>query len=277
MIMRASFCQNLRFLTSFYPSIADVCRRIGINRQQFNKYLNGYSQPSASNLKKICDFFGVEDFEINLPHEDFKEIINGKPQEEAISISFVGQSSLQALFEDKVKELGRYCGFYYSYRYSFSEPHLILKSLILLQELDGVVISKRFERFTEDGNQEEFTSVSKYHGYVTLLHDRVFIVEAGRLKEEEIGETILYPSFRNQTLWLSGLHTGVSTRDDRRIGSAQVLFQYLGRSGDRYEMLKGCGRFSLTDKNIPTKVQNYFSRDDVYNSTQSALIFAEPL
>mgnify|MGYP001972390984 CR=1 FL=1 len=40
-------------------SIAAVCRRVGINRQQFNKYLAGAVRPSRHNMRRICDFFGV--------------------------------------------------------------------------------------------------------------------------------------------------------------------------------------------------------------------------
>ena len=37
---------NLSLLCTYYDSIAQVCRLIGINRQRFNKYLNGTAFPS---------------------------------------------------------------------------------------------------------------------------------------------------------------------------------------------------------------------------------------
>ena len=55
---------NLTFACSFLPSIALVCRRIGINRQQFNKYLSGRVRPSRHNMRKICEFFGVTEGEL---------------------------------------------------------------------------------------------------------------------------------------------------------------------------------------------------------------------
>ncbi|WP_315983591.1 helix-turn-helix transcriptional regulator [Aliamphritea spongicola] len=51
-----NFSTNLQFLCGFYSSISEVCRRLEINRQQFNRYLNGKAFPSFKNLKKICDF-----------------------------------------------------------------------------------------------------------------------------------------------------------------------------------------------------------------------------
>src|SRR5437762_953001 len=62
---------NLRHLCAHYGSVAEVCRRAGINRQQFNKYLNGSSAPSLRNLRRISTFFGVDEYEITLAHEDF--------------------------------------------------------------------------------------------------------------------------------------------------------------------------------------------------------------
>ena len=62
---------NLKLLCSHYRSIAEVCRKLSINRAQFNKYLSGQSRPTAHNLKRICDFFGVESYELGLPGEQF--------------------------------------------------------------------------------------------------------------------------------------------------------------------------------------------------------------
>ena len=64
---------NLKLLCSHYRSIAEVCRKLGINRAQFNRYLGGQSRPTAHNLKRICDFFGVEAYELGLPGEQFAQ------------------------------------------------------------------------------------------------------------------------------------------------------------------------------------------------------------
>ena len=65
------FTANLKFLCGHYKSVADVCRRLKINRQQFNKYLGGHSAPSQYNLRKICEFFGVDEGEILASHDAF--------------------------------------------------------------------------------------------------------------------------------------------------------------------------------------------------------------
>ena len=75
------FCENLRMLCTYYRSVADVCRKLNVNRAQFNRYLNGTSKPSSHTLERICDFFGVEPAEIYLPREHFHQIIQVRPKQ----------------------------------------------------------------------------------------------------------------------------------------------------------------------------------------------------
>jgi transcriptional regulator with XRE-family HTH domain len=68
--------KHLGYACSLYPSIAHVCRRIGINRQQFNKYLAGRARPSRSNMRRICNFFGVTEAELLTEPPRFSELIS---------------------------------------------------------------------------------------------------------------------------------------------------------------------------------------------------------
>src|SRR5437868_15480067 len=78
---QSEFCANLRTLCSYYRSVADVCRKLNVNRAQFNRYLNGSSRPSSYTIERICDFFGVEPAEIYLSHDHFQQIIKVVPKQ----------------------------------------------------------------------------------------------------------------------------------------------------------------------------------------------------
>ncbi len=58
--LRAMFGQNLRQLVASEPTVADLCRRLGINRSQFNRYLQGEAFPRPDILHRICAHFGVD-------------------------------------------------------------------------------------------------------------------------------------------------------------------------------------------------------------------------
>jgi transcriptional regulator with XRE-family HTH domain len=62
-----NFTANLKRVASYYPSISEMCRKLEINRHQFMKYLSGASFPSRYTMRRICDFFGVDEYEILLP------------------------------------------------------------------------------------------------------------------------------------------------------------------------------------------------------------------
>ncbi len=58
--LRNVFGSNLRRLARSYPSVSALCRQLGINRTQFNRYLSGESYPRPDVLDQICRFFGVD-------------------------------------------------------------------------------------------------------------------------------------------------------------------------------------------------------------------------
>lgn len=58
--LRAVFGANLRSLSASAPSIAGLCRELGINRTQFNRYLTGEAFPRPDVLHHICRFFDVD-------------------------------------------------------------------------------------------------------------------------------------------------------------------------------------------------------------------------
>ena len=61
------------FCCDHYRSVSEVCRRLRLNRQQFNRYLAGSTAPSRHNHRRISDFFGLEEHELLMPHEAFAE------------------------------------------------------------------------------------------------------------------------------------------------------------------------------------------------------------
>ncbi|MFN4155975.1 MAG: helix-turn-helix domain-containing protein [Paracoccaceae bacterium] len=58
--LRMILGDNLRKLCSDTPSISALCRTIGVNRTQFNRYLTGAAFPRPDVLFRICRHFGVD-------------------------------------------------------------------------------------------------------------------------------------------------------------------------------------------------------------------------
>ena len=58
-LLAVNFAANLRFLCERSVSISDICRKMKINRQQFNKYMSGLHIPSMQNRRIIAKYFGL--------------------------------------------------------------------------------------------------------------------------------------------------------------------------------------------------------------------------
>ena len=75
-----TFKDNLRLLCSYYKSIFEVCRRLGINRPQFNRYLSGINHPASNKMRRFYEFFGVEYYEILLLHQQVLQLVQMRPK-----------------------------------------------------------------------------------------------------------------------------------------------------------------------------------------------------
>jgi transcriptional regulator with XRE-family HTH domain len=97
---------NLRYLCGYHRSVAEVCRRVAINRQQFNKYLAGANMPSDYNLRKICQFFEVDPGSLFNPHAKFVAGYEGS-RSALTAASWLPDGGL---FPPSDERLRKYCG-----------------------------------------------------------------------------------------------------------------------------------------------------------------------
>ncbi|MDA7946372.1 MAG: helix-turn-helix domain-containing protein [Hyphomicrobiaceae bacterium] len=273
----AAVAENLRLLTSYYKSVAEACRQLGINRQQFNKYLSGHTAPSRHTLQRICDFFGVEDYELLLPADEFRELVALKPSRASgpVANGPAYMDHIDRLIHASRGDAERYCGYYFAYRYSFSDSGALQKSLVRFWREDERILSKRVERFQDRDGEEVAPFLCKYLGTLLLLRDRIYVIEYDALRRQEVSQTILYPGYRSRLTWLSGLNMGVSTRDDRRIGCGRVLYQHLGRTIDLRRALGQLGKFETDSDQVPDMVRETLCEG--VSGSPSDMLFAVPL
>ena len=236
------FPKNLRLLCDYYPSIADVCRRLGINRSQFNKYLGNKCLPSRYMLKRICDFFGLEQFEIGLPHEQFRRIITVRSQlhgQAQDTDQAVHQGPINQLLAESHDRLTRYLGFYHEYYFSMSYPGLVLCGLVRLFADNGAIYYRRYERLVRPGDRGPLLRCD-YHGMANFLSDRIFLTDYESLTRNEITQSVLYPSYQCRVSRLTGLKLGVSAAPSRPPMTCRVLWDYLGGTVRLRQALARC-------------------------------------
>jgi len=247
--MHEDFARNLRLLCSYYRSVAEVCRRLDINRPQFNRYLSGRYRPSAHTLRRFCAFFGVEEHEILMPSAQFERLVQVRPRPAAQT----APSSPEAADLARLKEIGtagleKYLGYYFETYLSMACPGRLLRTLVCLEKHDGRVYYQRTERLIEHPREKAYHGI--YRGLAHFLTDRIFLADYETLTGLEMTQTILFPSFKNRVTRLTGLKLGVSGSGERMPCCARVVYEYLGHTIDVRRALRLCGLYEIDDERV---------------------------
>ncbi len=163
---RDVFGQNLRVLVSDFPSVSDVCRQLGVNRAQFNRYLNGESYPRPDTLKVICDFFQTDARILVEPLSAVRQRLPDLLTHPVISDYANPEMSL-------VPEDALPSGFYRFSRQSFLYPELVAINLLFIFRRDQYTFVKGLEArrsFIDQGLPLDIQSRT-FKGFVQRMED----------------------------------------------------------------------------------------------------------
>ncbi len=136
--LRGIFGANLRQLALKYTSIAGLCRQLGINRTQFNRYLSGESFPRPDVLHRICQFFGVDARILLEPVNSIQPVRDDLFNHPEIA-EFLGNGSI-TIKEDEFPS-----GFYRFSRPSFVDNALFVVGLVYVFRKDGHSFIRGYE------------------------------------------------------------------------------------------------------------------------------------
>lgn len=253
----ADFVANLKLACSYFPSVSAVSRKVGINRQQFMRYLSGESFPSRHNLRKLCDFFGVDEYELLMPGNQFRNLLRlKKDREEGHSKLPPLLPGLLELAQRQRTELSKNLGYFNAYYLSASRPGWVLKSLIHIYEWEDYTLYKRLERLRPHGGRGP-VELYKYSGVMCAIGDRLHLMDQETLTGSELTHTILYPSYRNRVTLLMGLTMGVSGNDAHRPSASRIVLEYAGNKVHLRKAIAECGLFEMDSDMVPRAVQDY--------------------
>ncbi len=233
--------ENLRLLCSYGRSTSDVCRRAGINRQQFNKYLNGHARPSLSTLRRLADFFGVDDYEILLDAAEFRALIKRRPPrlgtdrshlEQAIDGLIAPSTQDHELFE-------HHEGYYHTYTYPDPGRGYYLRSLYRLYQEAGNWLVKSIDRRLD--TRFMLPATLKYEGIALEGHKRIVLYEREQGVGRSLFATFLYASEHTEPTYLPGLMISLAPEGAHDITCVRTVWQYLGRKPNLRDALGKCG------------------------------------
>jgi len=260
--VETNLAANLKLLCSYSESISQSCRKMGMNRQQFSKYLNGSSMPSMQSLRKICDFFGVESEEITLPSELFNSLISSRERRQKpkniLDDSPQGKRHTRLLEEMMMltsEDINQYLGDYYYYYMTPSYIGHVSKGFARLSLKNGIGYSHFYER-TEPGQAMlNGYEIGKFVGVVFVLGERIQIIDYGVHCQRAISQTVLYGATKGSFSMLSGITLGVQGRSSRIPFSSRIVFERISDSIPLRQKLKAIGLFDINEEDISPVVK----------------------
>lgn len=257
---QTNFQRNLRLLTNYSISIAEVCRRLQINRQQFHRYLSGDARPSPRKMLKICDHFGVDESELLMDHAQFREIIAIRRHSGA-ALDPLGEFiiGLGKVNSRSTRQLESYLGFYYSYFRPVEFPDMVLRSLVSVFTRAGFVYVKTIENYS--AAKRRTRRILKHTGVMYHTGERIIVHEREAIVGQMMWTTILLPTRPDQASVMPGLTLGVSSGAKRDVACYRVIWEALGDPVNIRTALSGSGLYDLNSPVIPRDIRAAINND----------------
>lgn len=245
---QADLGANLRLLCSYGRSISAVCRQAKINRHQLQRYLTGTASPSLNSLRRLCDFFGVEEHEIFLPHRDFAALVKVRPPRLDRSRDRVSEFMAGFIEAQDMKLAARYVGYYHGYFQTNRQLPQVQRLLIRVAMEDNCLVTKTME-FYPSGTAG-LPRVVKYEGIAYPSRSTLTMIERRPQELTSTFFTILYGASEGELTYMSGLVLGVAPDTSRDIYTLRTCWRYLGRDINVRAALRACGQFPRDSEEI---------------------------
>ncbi len=225
--LRQVFGDNLRAFSRAYKSISEVCRALGINRTQFNRYLSGESFPRPDVLHRICTFFDVDARVLLEPLDDVQVGMAG----------LVSHPFLQDFFDGPTIEVPESLfpsGFYRFARQSFLDSSRFVMGLVLVKRKDGYTFLRGFEPRSALRAQglSTHTYTAEFRGMIMRQEEGVMAVVTHR-----DAMSCSFNFLAQDTSFQSNIWEGYASRTVREKVSARramrMVYEHLGSSPAR--------------------------------------------
>lgn len=251
---RKNLSENLQFLCRFRKSRSLVARDVGLNRQQFEKYLSGRSFPSSHILQRLASYFDVSfDGLISAP-DAFQASL---PDLE--NLNTPNQFSFADSGTEELAILRNYVGAFQTYFLNPAWPGKVQAGVVFIRE-EARQINTIFYNRTRDPDTNDLNR-SRLDGRMILRGERLFLLEKTRGAEDRFSETILYPPHRHSGKYLTGMSFGVTWRPHRVPFATRTIWQRLPPATDLRSTLQKCGIFGPDHRSLDPIVRKFMGED----------------
>lgn len=244
-----NFADNLRALCARHGSIAAVCRALGMNRQQFNKYLSGSTLPNVATLEKICGFFRIESESLFHDPAGFEKPKRAPPLA-GLPLHGLGLAA-GAIAGMQPATLRPGC--YHLYSLWPRDEGKCLREALFIQEKGGATLFTRFTKYRPVGQRQHYFLSGRHDGMVLETHNMRFLLSLNR---KGCGEVSLISIGAENALsqgLLNGLALVMSPSGTPQAVRASLEFR--GCSELLRRTIREAGILALSDAAVPDQVR----------------------
>jgi transcriptional regulator with XRE-family HTH domain len=253
------FAANLRLVCERGGSISQVCARIKINRQQFNKYLSGRHMPSPANVRLIANYFGLGNEILFAEHDRFRALVDGNFFS---TLEHLRRSPQVKQFLDTVTmSLGvaadEFLGVYDRYQYSSIYVRKILRSSFCIYRNGDLLNHYYIERFPSHDAPHKTDYIFKYHGFTFPIESRIFTIDFESVQRNELTFGIFSAVHRNSKRFMFGIATGIAATMFRQPYATRVVLHHRRPGLLTRDELARTTTLDMDDPSIPREAREY--------------------
>lgn len=245
-----NFADNLRALCARHGSIAAVCRALGMNRQQFNKYLSGSTLPNVATLEKICGFFRIESESL---FQDPAGLTTPKAEASPLAGLPLPGFGLAASAFAAMQPATLRPGCYHVHSLWPRDETMCLREALLVQNKGGATVFTRFTKYRDLAQRPRYFLSGRHDGIVLEQEKARYLLSLNR---KGCGEVSLISLGAENALaqgFLSGLALGVSPSGTPQ--AVRATLQYRGCADVLKRTIREAGVLPLADPSIAREVR----------------------
>jgi transcriptional regulator with XRE-family HTH domain len=267
------FADNLRTYSNKHGSIESVCRGIGINRQQFNKYLAGQVLPQARTLAKICVHFRIPEKALFVDPNDVGPDTALSSQHRSVGDStLVATHMVSSVVERCPLPLG-----YYSCYFPMQhvDTHLVASSVCVFARGGRVYFSRR-TAFRSPTNPRMIVAKGLHKGVILVQEAGVYLMGFNSVAPRHPSMICLDSNKLSGSQYTFGL---AMTRGSSRSMASIVILKYWGRTfAHARTCLSSAGIRAISDPSLDPVVSMAFQKADRNQAFQlNALVLENQL
>ena len=240
------FSANLRQLCRRHGFTSRMCRTIGINRQQFARYLSGETLPSSNNLRRICEYLEVSEEELFLPQQEFRQVI--RTRKSRLPLQAIAEV-LDNLWLKPEPGMPKFTGFYHVYEPSQLREGCISRSLQHIHEVNGRLCVRSVERLLPRGTWYGSGRI-RFRGMASVMTGRLVTIQYARHGWQPVVLRVCAPSVVAWRGTLEGVTLSTGSPSERQSHCARSVWISLGSRPDLRAALKRVGVFDRDDSSL---------------------------